>query len=375
MSDCSLEFISQAFTSNDSRRSAVIAHWWPSAEFNRSVHTLVSELCRTGFAVTVVSSCPSRQPLDFLHSQDAAIRVLRRENRGHDFGSWSNAIRFDPAILDSEEVLIANDSLVGPFTNISDLLNASTTADVEGLTISTETGRQHVQSYWLHHFNSVSQSPGVLAFWTDESKSLSKRKNEIVHDYEIGYSELLLNSGYSLAAKFKTERSWFEFENPTIAEWRYLLHQGMPFVKRELLWKPGLGPGSPFLVDEVRRQHGVNVWDWLPDRGADERVFFDTAASTKLASLHSFRSWPPVFSSEYQLVTSDGQDCELHASDSVDFKIAELSRRISLIWIVDFSPTLSKRVHRAWTRWRRRLQIARSDPVRAARKLRFIIRK
>ena len=68
--------------------------------------------------------------------------VVRKPNVGYDFGSWSVAMSLMPSIATSDRLIIANDSMVGPFVSLRPALEQFESHDgrrmgADGLDVST----------------------------------------------------------------------------------------------------------------------------------------------------------------------------------------------------------------------------------------------
>ena len=131
-------------------RVAVLVHWSVQPVVSRSFRELVRQLSQHGYRTVIVSAAEFAEPLDWGGTLPAESIVLRKPNIGYDFGSWAVGLGVLPAITQAPYVILANDSLLGPFTDIGDLLAdfESSIADVWGLT-DTRQFSHHLQSYFL----------------------------------------------------------------------------------------------------------------------------------------------------------------------------------------------------------------------------------
>jgi hypothetical protein len=116
------------------------------------------------FALVVVDSLDS--PLD-LEGLGTCAGVMVRENAGVDFGAWAAALRRCPALLNSGLLVIANDSVIGPFSGYAMKLRRQveeTGADVVGIVESHEI-RRHFQSWCVFFKPRALRSPAFHRFW------------------------------------------------------------------------------------------------------------------------------------------------------------------------------------------------------------------
>jgi lipopolysaccharide biosynthesis protein len=251
-----------------SPRVAVIAHWSSNSRVTKSVCSLVHELQSFGYQVVVSSACEEEDELawgDIVRADE--LVVIRKPNIGYDFGSWSVALGIMPEIASAERVLIANDSMIGPFLSMRPLLEEfeSTAADAWGLTDSRQFA-PHLQSYFLGFRNRILSHPPIEQFWADVRDETEKLK--IIFRNEIGLSRLLREEGYAKAAAFPHEDFVRPGENPVIVGWERLLEQGFPFLKREILRDPTVAPSGQNAPAVVRRLVGIDVNQWVDERAA-----------------------------------------------------------------------------------------------------------
>ena len=245
-------------------RVALVAHWSADGHLSRSVRTLAAELVAADFHVVVVSAaeCEGRRPgADQLLPR--GVTVLRRPNKGYDFGSWAAVLAAFPELAKAEDVVLANDSMVGPFGSLSGILERMTTsrADVWSMTES-EQFTWHPQSYFVGYRNGVLTDPELASFWS--GIRVHESKDDVIWNYELGQGQLIRQQGYSTAAAFAADSLRIPAsENPTIKAWRGLLDLGLPLVKRQLITEPEVAQDAGDIPDELLRRFDVDVKEWL----------------------------------------------------------------------------------------------------------------
>jgi hypothetical protein len=191
--------------------------------------------------------------------------VIVRPNRGLDFAAWRDALSVAGLPRpETELLLIANDSVYGPFVPVGQLLSriSAAEADVWGLTDSWQ-HRYHLQSYFLAFVGAALRSPAFASFWAEVQDLPSK--TAVIRSYEVGLTQRMLDGGLRCRAvwsyvdliaalhgvevdgergddlRLETDRRNERLAarrvplNPTAELWRPLLAGGFPFVKRELL--------------------------------------------------------------------------------------------------------------------------------------------
>jgi len=243
-------------------RVAVLAHFSMVAAVSLSFRTLIEEFVGAGYRVIVVSSATCWAELDWGSADLADAIVLRKPNVGYDFGSWAVALDRFPAVRAAEHVVLANDSLVGPFATIAPLLQQfeRTRADVWGLTETLQFSR-HLQSYFVGFRGGVLEERPLADFWSGVRHY--EDKNLVIHHNELGLGRLLQDEGYAIDAAFVAEQVVPAADNPTIIGWHQLLANGFPFVKRELVRTPALALDGADIKVVVNEIFGVDVEDWL----------------------------------------------------------------------------------------------------------------
>ena len=184
-----------------------------------------------------------------------------RFNIGMDFGAWRMALRrLNLPRPDTRRILLINDSVYGPVAPLQPLLERmdTDTADLWGMTDSREIA-WHVQSYFLLAGPRLIHSATWRRFWAMAVPLPWRRW--VIRRHEIGLSRRVVADGFTTRALFPARSG----ANPMFADWRELLSDGFPFLKRELLRdNPTADPGiaawrqlvaEPF-VREIERDLG-----------------------------------------------------------------------------------------------------------------------
>jgi lipopolysaccharide biosynthesis protein len=127
--------------------------------------------------------------------------VIARENRGLDFGSWSEAYRRHRGSIKGR-LLLTNDSVYGPIGNLGLTLQRllAVPADVYGL-IECNLTAPHLQSWFLLLENRVAQGDVFAAVMSQPFAQMTKP--DIVVAGEIELSRRLVAAGYRLRALSK----------------------------------------------------------------------------------------------------------------------------------------------------------------------------
>jgi lipopolysaccharide biosynthesis protein len=246
-------------------RIAVIAHWSRTTDVTKSVCSLVSELQSFGYRVIVSSAC--EEPAELTWDAGVATEdlvVIRKPNIGYDFGSWSVALAMMPEIARADRVILANDSMAGPFVSLGPVLEQleRTPVDVWGLT-DTQQFAPHLQSYFLGFCNGILADGPLREFWAGIRDSRDKR--QVILWNELGLSRILREEGYVQAPAFPHEHFAPRGQNPVVLGWKRLLERGFPFLKREILRDPAVAPAGRLAPEVVKRLLGIDIGEWVDE--------------------------------------------------------------------------------------------------------------
>ena len=164
--------------------------------------------------------------------------VIARENRGLDFGSWSEAYRRHRGSIKGR-LLLTNDSVYGPIGNLGLTLQRllAVPADVYGL-VECNLTAPHLQSWFLLLENRAAQGEVFAAVMSQPFAKMAKP--DIVTAGEIELSRRLVAAGYRLRALSKAGSggplSRLFPIHPMHPLWREMIQgEGVPFLKVELL--------------------------------------------------------------------------------------------------------------------------------------------
>jgi hypothetical protein len=243
-------------------RAAIVASWGPDARVSRSLDELIRALDAAGYPSVLVRASDDRAPLRWPSAPPASTIVVRKPNIGYDFGSWTVGLDRFPALARRRHVILVNDSMVGPFAPLDDMITSfeTTGADVWGAT-NTRQFVPHLQSYLLGFQGGALADPAVRQFW--RSVDHLDDKSRIIGEYELGLSHLLRAEGLTSRAWFASERVVSPTDNPVITGWRRLVELGFPFVKREVIRDPSIVADGHLAPEVIRERFGAEVADWL----------------------------------------------------------------------------------------------------------------
>lgn len=240
------------------RSLALYLHWSPDGRVSPMVLRQLRLWRAAGFDVVFITNAPQRPPeADWEALAAETCMRIHRENVGRDFGGWRDGAalavaKFGPP----DELLLANDSVLGPFLPLAPLMVAWR-AGGEGIFGMTESlgGGPHLQSYAL-----LARGGTPVALLLEHLAAFcdSRSKWRVVQQGELGLARRMRAAGVrgaalfgyqrltalvddttraSLGARFAAPDAFGRYPlNPCHHLWRVLVERmGFPFLKTELV--------------------------------------------------------------------------------------------------------------------------------------------
>lgn len=176
--------------------------------------------------------------------------VMGHRHGGYDFNSWRLALRRMPHLASASELLLINDSVIGPLWPIDELMVTirSRKHDVVGAVESTHP-ESHLQSWFMWFGANPVRSGDVQRYLEMWRPGLGKR--QLIENLEMPLARTMVRWGYSVSAVATAIELDAGTDNPSIYRWDRLLDKGLPFVKRELFLNHELAPAVD--VESLRR--------------------------------------------------------------------------------------------------------------------------
>jgi lipopolysaccharide biosynthesis protein len=251
------------------RSMALYPHWSPDGRISSMVRRQVRLWREAGFAcVFITNANPPTEDWNAI-GENTVLRI-RRANVGRDFGAWRDAAAIALQRFGiPQELLLTNDSILGPFLPLAPLVDAWR-AGGDGFFGLTESlgGGVHLQSYALlgRGEKAVGEMLSHLAALKD-----TRSKWQLVQRGEIGLTQRMLRAGVPCWALFGQERLAALADAPTRARIapRYSSPEAfarVPFNPCHHLWRELVeGMGYPYLKTELIRRNpgrlpGVENW-------------------------------------------------------------------------------------------------------------------
>jgi hypothetical protein len=205
----------------EKRKVAIISTYHNYPFFLRYHYRIANTLAAAGFVVYFVHATEFFSSLLIEIDQNDSFLCIKK-NAGFDFGSYAVGFsRLNNILEYVDEVLFANDSVVGPITDMQDIFRKirGSGADFAGITDSYERG-YHVQTYFIWLGRKAVQSSSVSAFFNNPrfaslARGSERRKSmlreRMVLDGELALTRRLLDArlqGYVLCPYQQVASRW-----------------------------------------------------------------------------------------------------------------------------------------------------------------------
>lgn len=184
----------------------VFVHYDRRGKVHDYVLFYLKALAKAGFKIVFVTNAPKLDPTGLDAVRRVAHRVLRRANVGYDFGAYKDGISMIPDLARLDFLLLANDSVYGPFSSIDQLMAKADPGRAQfwGLTDSWEES-YHLQSYFLLFGRAALGNPAFRAFW--RRVRYVNSKPYVIRNYELGLSRALMKAGLRGGALFSAREA------------------------------------------------------------------------------------------------------------------------------------------------------------------------
>ena len=244
------------------KRVCLFAQFDPHHRIAPTAIAYVAHLQRCGYQTVVAVSgnrLPPFRDRDALAATGATM--VFRPNRGLDFGAWQQLARAGHAD-GAEEVLLANDSVFGPFADLAPIIARMDAKglDVWGM-IESRQHRWHLQSWFLRMTARAWSAPAVRRVFDQPFAAMSK--DAIIRDGELALGAAFEAEGLRCGAVVGLQdAAWMARRRPINQmhlDWQYnLTSRRLPFIKADLLRTNGMNiPWAGRWPAVVARSYGV----------------------------------------------------------------------------------------------------------------------
>lgn len=153
--------------------------------------------------------------------------IIEDEHEEKDFGSWKIGLNY----LKNKKVnnlILTNDSIVGPYFEISEILNNMNKIRIDfwGISSAGQGKNFHIQSYFLCFNKHIIKNKKFRCFFENISKVSSK--SILVDLYEIGLTQMLLGEGFKCESHFRKIKKDIHSDQNCI---KYFLNGSLPVFK------------------------------------------------------------------------------------------------------------------------------------------------
>lgn len=162
-----------------------------------------------------------------------------RENKGFDFGAWSQIYEKLYEKIDADYLYLVNDSMVGPLSQkfFEDMLYKirSSDADLIGLT-SNNNPIFHLQSFFLIMRRPILKNDAFVSFF----KTLWQlpTKEMVIDFYEVQITRLVQRLGYKIETIFPTDDLSIAKTDAVIHNLDTLRERRFPYMKTSVILTP-----------------------------------------------------------------------------------------------------------------------------------------
>ena len=156
---------------------------------------------------------------------------IHKNHDEKDFGSWKLGIN-RIIIKNFDELFLTNDSIIGPLINIEKVLHRMDQKKIDfwGISSAGKDNLFHLQSYFLCFKKKCFKSKVFKDFFTNIKKLESK--GELVQKYEIGLTQILINSGFKCSHFIRhNDKDIFS----STKSYKLYKNNDLPFIKVKVL--------------------------------------------------------------------------------------------------------------------------------------------
>lgn len=168
----------------------------------------------------------------------AHVELVERENYGYDFYSYRTGLLAAGDLTEYDEVVICNDTFVGPLCPYAQVFAAMDGVPVDfwGLTSSRRI-QPHAQSFFVVFRAWVAGSKAFGDFWRDMAPVSDRR--HVIRSYEIGLSQRLMQAGFTMGSYFTESPRERRVARARVAWWTLHRPDGRTGGFRRLLARMG----------------------------------------------------------------------------------------------------------------------------------------
>lgn len=189
------------------KKLCVFAHFDRDGLVEDYVTYYLSKIEELGCEIIFVSAAEGMEAAQIEKVRPYCSTIIIRENQGHDFGSWKTGLAAAGDLSRYDRLVIANDSVYGPFFDLGVVFDGVGPGDAGfwGITDSRRFGH-HLQSYFLVFGRSILKNSAFEAFW--RRLPYYRFKHSVILGGEVELSRLLAREGFNFRALCPHDKVW-----------------------------------------------------------------------------------------------------------------------------------------------------------------------
>ncbi|SDP08376.1 Rhamnan synthesis protein F [Pseudomonas congelans] len=216
-------------------RVALLITHSSDGEIKPHVEHYATELAKGGLSIFLIVASDFSNVSIPEKLKNGCSNIVVRQNIGYDFAAWAHILKSFPWLMDCVEIILTNDSIIGPIGKTGTALMAevrSHSEDLVGL-IENHEHADHLQSFFLMFGEKAIRSNAFKEFWSAVVNH--NDKSRVIRDYEVTLTSRMKAAGLTTSCVFQKAGA----NNATIFKWQELLDCGFPFLKFEVVKNSG----------------------------------------------------------------------------------------------------------------------------------------
>lgn len=186
----------ESFTKLCGETVAIYSHYSSTGRVSAMVQSQIATYAAQGFEVIFVSMCASLNQEDVARLNKLCRAIVVRRSFGRDFGAWGDILSSDLIQRTRiRELLLVNDSVVGPIRPMEFLFEKMRTADGLWGLINSDQNGSHLQTFFLLSRGGAAVE-AVFDFF--DGLVLSTDKEITVNNGELSFSSTVARRGVPL---------------------------------------------------------------------------------------------------------------------------------------------------------------------------------
>jgi hypothetical protein len=179
---------------------AIYSHYSSTGRVSAMVRSQIATYVALGFEVIFVSMCAALNEDDVGRLRKLCRAIVVRRSFGRDFGAWGDILSSDLIQRARiRELLLVNDSVLGPIRPIEPLFEKMRTADGLWGLINSDQNGSHLQTFFLL---SRGEAAVGAAFDFFDRLVLSTDKEIVVNNGELSFSSSIARRGVPLRSLY-----------------------------------------------------------------------------------------------------------------------------------------------------------------------------